>query len=43
MSQIEIMRFALNNRWFEKQAVPDMNAGAAMATFHSMRNQNAWK
>ena len=26
MSQIEIVRFALNNRWLEEQGVPDMNA-----------------
>jgi len=26
MSQNEIVRFALNNRWLEKQGVPDMRA-----------------
>ena len=26
MSQNEIVRFALNNRWLEEQGVPDMNA-----------------
>ena len=26
MSQIEIVRFALNNRWLEEQGVPDMRA-----------------
>ena len=26
MSQTEIVRFALNNRWLEKQGVPDMEA-----------------
>ena len=25
-SQIEIVRFALNNRWLEEQGVPDMEA-----------------
>ncbi len=30
MSQNEIVRFALNNHWLEKQAVPDMNAVAAI-------------
>ena len=28
MSQNEIVRFALNNRWLEEQGVPDMNARA---------------
>ena len=31
MSQNEIVRFALNNRWLEEQGVPDMNAPAAIA------------
>ena len=31
MSQNEIVRFALNNRWLEEQGVPDMNAAAAIA------------
>ena len=31
MSQNEIVRFALNNRWLEEQGVPDMNAPAAVA------------
>ena len=31
MSQNEIVRFALNNRWLEEQGVPDMNARAAIA------------
>jgi hypothetical protein len=31
MSQNEIVRFALNNRWLEEQGVPDMNATAAIA------------
>jgi hypothetical protein len=31
MSQNEIVRYALNNRWLEEQGVPDMNARAAMA------------
>ena len=26
MSQTEIVRFALNNRWLEEQGVPDMEA-----------------
>jgi hypothetical protein len=26
MSQNEIVRFALNNRWLEEQGVPDMEA-----------------
>jgi hypothetical protein len=31
MSQNEIVRFALNNRWLEEQGVPDLNAPAAIA------------
>jgi hypothetical protein len=31
MSQNEIVRHALNNRWLEEQGVPDMNAPAAVA------------
>jgi hypothetical protein len=31
MSQNEIVRFALNNRWLEEQVVPDLNAPAAIA------------
>ncbi len=31
MSQNEIVRHALNNRWLEEQGVPDVNAGAALA------------
>lgn len=31
MSQNEIARFALNNRWLEEQGVPDMNGLAAVA------------
>ena len=31
MSQNEIVRIALNNRWLEEQGVPDMNAPAAIA------------
>ena len=27
MSQNEIVRFALNNRWLEEQGAPDMRAG----------------
>ena len=26
MSQVSIVRFALNNRWLEEQGVPDMKA-----------------
>ena len=33
MSQNEIVRFALNNRWLEEQGVPDMNAVAAIAAW----------
>jgi hypothetical protein len=32
MSQNEIVRFALHNRWLEEQGVPDMNAPVAIAT-----------
>ncbi|MEO6473602.1 MAG: hypothetical protein ABIQ96_00690 [Luteolibacter sp.] len=31
MSQNEIVRYALKNRWLEEQGVPDMNAVAAIA------------
>jgi hypothetical protein len=31
MSQNEIVRYALNNRWLEEQGVPDMNAPGAVA------------
>ena len=31
MSQNEIVRYALNNRWLEEQGVPDMNGLAAIA------------
>ena len=31
MSQNEIVRYALNNRWVEEQGVPDMNAPAVIA------------
>ena len=33
MSQNELVRNALNNRWLEVQGVPDMNAMAAVAAF----------
>ena len=32
MSQNELVRIALNNRWLEEQGVPDMNAPAAVAS-----------
>ena len=37
MSQNEIARFALNNRWLEKQGVPDMNAPAAIAALKNAK------
>ena len=42
MSQNEIVRFALNNRWLEKQGVPDMNAPAAIAALKKLRSLTAW-
>ena len=42
MSQNEIVRFALNNRWLEEQGVPDMNAPAAIAALEKMRSLTAW-
>jgi hypothetical protein len=38
MSQNEIVRFALNNRWLEEQGVPDLNAAAAIA---ALKNREA--
>ena len=37
MSQNEIVRFALNNRWLEEQGVPDMNAPAAIAALKNAK------
>ncbi len=37
MSQNEIVRFALNNRWLEEQGVPDMNAPAARAALKNAK------
>jgi hypothetical protein len=37
MSQNEIVRFALNNRWLEEQGVPDMNAPAASAAWKTAK------
>ena len=37
MSQNEIVRFALNNRWLEEQGVPDMNAPAAIAAIRNAK------
>jgi hypothetical protein len=31
MSQTEIVRFALNNRWLKEQGAPDLNAPAAIS------------
>lgn len=42
MSQNEIVRFALNNRWLEEQGVPDMNAPAALAALDKPRSHFAW-
>jgi hypothetical protein len=42
MSQNEIVRFALNNRWLEEQGVPDMNATAAVAAWKIPRSLTAW-
>jgi hypothetical protein len=42
MSQNEIVRYALNNRWLEEQGVPDMNAPAAVAARKSSRSLTAW-
>jgi hypothetical protein len=42
MSQNEIVRFALNNRWLEEQGVPDMNAPAAIAARKNPRSHSAW-
>jgi RNA-directed DNA polymerase len=38
MSQNEIVRFALSNRWLEEQGVPDLNAAAAIA---ALKNREA--
>ena len=37
MSQNEIVRFALNNRWLEEQGVPDMKAPAAVAAIKNAK------
>ena len=37
MSQNEIVRFALNNRWLEEQGVLDMNAPAAIAALKNAK------
>ena len=37
MSQNEIVRFALNNRWLEEQGVPDLNAPAAVAALQNAK------
>jgi RNA-directed DNA polymerase len=37
MSQNEIVRFALNNRWLEEQGVPDLNAPAAVAALRNAK------
>mgnify|MGYP000653855082 FL=1 len=37
MSQNEIVRFALNNRWLEEQGVPDLNAVAAIAAWKTAK------
>jgi hypothetical protein len=42
MSQDEIVRFELNNRWLEEQGVPDMDADAAAAAFPILRSLTAW-
>jgi hypothetical protein len=31
MSQTEVVRFALNNRWLKEQGAPDLNAPAAIS------------
>jgi len=42
MSQNELVRIALNNRWLEEQGVPDMNAPAAVAARKKPRSLTAW-
>jgi hypothetical protein len=43
MSQNEIVRYALNNRWLQEQGVPNMNARrAAVAACFKTRSQTAW-
>ena len=42
MSQNEIVRFALNNRWLEEQGVPDLNALAAIVALEKTRSLTAW-
>jgi hypothetical protein len=42
LSQNEIVRYALNNRWLEEQGVPDMNAMAAVAAQKKPRSHPAW-
>jgi hypothetical protein len=37
MSQNEIVRFALNNRWLGEQGVPDLNAPAAVAALQNAK------
>ena len=37
MSQNEIVRFALNNRWLEEQGVPDMIAPTAIAALKNAK------
>jgi hypothetical protein len=42
MSQNEIVRYALSNRWIDEQGVPDLNAPAAIAAQENSRSQTAW-
>ena len=42
VSQNEIVRFALNNRWLEEQGVPDLNAVAATVALKKPRSLTAW-
>ena len=37
MSQNELVRIALNNRWLKEQGVPDMNAPAALAAWKTAK------